>query len=190
MEQKIDLVSKLAARTAEEAEIIFFFAGHGLPDEVSKEPYIIPVDVSGTNLSSAVKLAEVYKTFSETGAQKVTFFLDACFSGGGRDAGLLAARSVKVKPKDELVTGNMVVFSASSGEQSSLPYNDKQHGMFTYFLLKKLQETKGNISYGKLADFVKSNVSLESLRINNKEQDPTVKISIDVQDKWENWTIN
>jgi len=190
MEQKIDLVSKLAARTAEEAEIIFFFAGHGLPDEVSKEPYIIPVDVSGTNLSSAVKLADVYKTFSETSARKVTFFLDACFSGGGRDAGLLAARSVKVKPKDELVTGNMVVFSASSGEQSSLPFNDKQHGMFTYFLLKKLQETKGNISYGKLADYVKSNVSLESLRVNNKEQDPTVKISIDVQDKWENWTIN
>ncbi len=190
MEQKIDLVSKLASRTADEAEVIFFFAGHGLPDEVSKEPYLIPVDVWGTNLNSAIKLANVYKTFSETGAQKITFFLDACFSGGGRDAGLVAARSVKVKPKEDLVSGNMVVFSASSGEQSSLPYNDKQHGMFTYFLLKKLQETKGNITYSKLADFIKNNVSIESLRINNKEQDPTVKISMDVQDKWENWTVN
>jgi len=190
MEQKIDLISKLATKTGAEAEIIFYFAGHGLPDEVSKEPYLIPVDVSGTNLTSAVKLADVYKKLSETGAQKVTFFLDACFSGGGRDAGLLAARSVKVKPKEELVTGNVVVFSASSGEQSSLPYTDKQHGMFTYFLLKKLQESKGNITYGKLADYVKNNVSIESLRINNKEQDPTVKISMDVQDKWESWTIN
>jgi hypothetical protein len=62
--------------------------------------------------------------------------------------------------------------------------------MFTYFLLKKLQESKGNITYGKLADYVKNNVSIESLRINNKEQDPTVKISMDVQDKWESWTIN
>ena len=190
MEQKIDLISKLATKTGAEAEIIFYFAGHGLPDEVSKEPYLIPVDVSGANLTSAVKLADVYKKLSETGAQKVTFFLDACFSGGGRDAGLLAARSVKVKPKEELVTGNVVVFSASSGEQSSLPYTDKQHGMFTYFLLKKLQESKGNITYGKLADYVKNNVSIESLRINNKEQDPTVKISMDVQDKWESWTIN
>ena len=190
MEQKIDLISKLATKTGAEAEIIFYFAGHGLPDEVSKEPYLIPVDVSGTNLTSAVKLADVYKKLSETGAQKVTFFLDACFSGGGRDAGLLAARSVKVKPKEELITGNVVVFSASSGEQSSLPYTDKQHGMFTYFLLKKLQESKGNITYGKLADYVKNNVSIESLRINNKEQDPTVKISMDVQDKWESWTIN
>lgn len=190
MEQKLDLISKLAAKTAEQAEIIFFYAGHGLPDEVSKEPYLIPVDVSGTNLNSAVKVADVYKKFSETGAQRITCFLDACFSGGGRDAGLLAARSVKVKPKEGLINGNMVVFSASSGEQSSLPYDDKQHGMFTYFLLKKLQESKGNLKYGDLADYIKDNVSIESLRINNKEQDPTVKVSIAVQNDWEGWTLN
>nr|NQU88938.1 caspase family protein [Bacteroidota bacterium] len=190
MEQKIDLISKLATKTAEEAEIIFFFAGHGLPDENSKEPYLIPVDVSGTNLNAAVKLSNIYKKFSETGAQRISVFLDACFSGGGRDAGLIAARSVKVKPKEELVTGKMVVFSASSGEQSSLPYSDKQHGMFTYFLLKKLQESKGNLTYGDLADFVKDNVSIESLRINNKEQDPAIKVSMDVMDLWENWTLN
>lgn len=190
MEQKIELISKLATKSGAEAEIIFFYAGHGLPDEVSKEPYIIPVDVSGTNLSSAIKLADMYKKFSETGAKRITVFLDACFSGGGRDAGLLAARGVKVKPKKEMVSGNMVVFSASTGEQSSLPYNAEQHGIFTYYLLKKLQETKGNISYGQLADYVKKQVSLESLRINNKEQDPAVQVSISVNDTWENWTVN
>lgn len=190
MEQKIDLISKLAAKSGQEAEIIFYYAGHGLPDERSKEPYIIPVDVSGTNLNSAIKLSDVYKSFSETGAQRITVFLDACFSGGGRDAGLLAARGVKVKPKEEMVSGNMVVFSASSGEQSSLPFMDKQHGMFTYFLLKKLQETKGNITYGALADYVKNQVSLESLRINSKEQDPTVQVSISVNEIWEDWEIN
>ncbi|MCF8364946.1 MAG: caspase family protein [Bacteroidales bacterium] len=190
MEQKIDLISKLAAKSGQEAEILFYYAGHGLPDETSKEPYIIPVDVSGSNLNSAIKLADVYKSFSETGAQRITVFLDACFSGGGRDAGLLAARGVKVKPREEMVSGNMVVFSASSGEQSSLPYRNEQHGMFTYFLLKKLQETKGNITYGRLADFVKNQVSIESLRINSKEQDPTVQVSLTVNVFWEDWEIN
>lgn len=190
MEQKIELISKLAAKSGSEAEIIFYYAGHGLPDEVSKEPYIIPVDVSGTNLHTAIKLADVYKKFSETGAKRISVFLDACFSGGGRDAGLLAARSVKVKPKEEMVSGNMVVFSASSGEQSSLPYKSEQHGIFTYYLLKKLQDTKGNISYGQLADYVKKQVSLESLRVNNKEQDPTVQVSIAVDGTWEDWTVN
>ncbi len=190
MEQKINLISKLAGKSGEEAEIIFYYAGHGLPDEVSKEPYIIPVDVSGSNLSSAIKLADIYQSFSETGARRITLFLDACFSGGGREAGLLAARSVKVKPREELISGNMVAFSASSGEQSSLPHKDGQHGMFTFFLLKKLQESKGNISYGQLADYLKSQVAIESLRINSKEQDPTVQVSISVNEEWEEWELN
>ncbi len=59
---------------------------------------------------------------------------------GGGDAGLLAARSIKVRPKQNVVNGNLVVFSASSGEQSALPYENEQHGMFTFYLLKKIKE--------------------------------------------------
>ncbi len=190
MRQKIDLIAKLAARTAEQAEIIFYYAGHGLPDENSNEPYLIPVDVVGTNLNAAIKLTEIYQAFSESGAQRITVILDACFSGGGRDAGLIAARAVKVKPKEELITGNMVVFTASTGDQSAMPFVEKQHGMFTYFLLKKLQETSGATTYGQLAEYVSKKVSIESLRINSKEQDPTVKVGVSVGENWKNWKIN
>jgi hypothetical protein len=190
MRQKIDLIAKLAARTSDKAEIVFYYAGHGLPDEVSREPFLIPVDVSGTNLNAAIRLTEIYKAFSKSGAQRVTVFLDACFSGGGRDAGLLAARAVRVRPKDDLITGNMVVFSASTGDQSALPYNEQQHGMFTYHLLKKLQKTGGNITYGQLADYLTQTVSIESLRINSKEQDPTVNVSINLDENWESWKVN
>ena len=185
--QKIDLISKLASKTGEQAEIIFFYAGHGLPDEVTREPYLIPVDVSGTNLNAAIKLEDVYKKLGESGAGKVTVFMDACFTGGGRDAGLLAARSIKVKPKKELIKGNLVVFSASSGEQSALPYEEEQHGMFSFFLLKKLQETSGDVSYGDLSDYITRNVSIESLRVNQKEQDPVVNVSPDVENYWTEW---
>lgn len=185
--QKIDLISKLASKTGEQAEIIFYYAGHGLPEEVSREPYLIPVDVSGTNLSAAIELQDIYQKFAESGAGKVTVFLDACFSGGARDAGLLAARGVKVRPKQNIVTGNLVVFSASTGEQSALPYEDEQHGMFTYFLLKKLQESKGSATYFELADFIKKNVAIESLRINQKEQDPELLISPELNNSWQTW---
>jgi len=188
--QKIDLISKLASKTGEQAEIIFFYAGHGLPDEVNREPYIIPVDVAGSNLDAAIKLEDTYKKFAESGAGKVTVFMDACFSGGGRDAGLIAARSVKVKPKKELIKGNLVVFTASTGEQSALPFESEQHGMFSYFLLKKIQETKGNVTYGELSDYISQQVSIESLRINQKEQDPQVNISPDVENDWRNWILN
>jgi len=185
--QKIDLVSKLASKSGEQAEIFFFYAGHGLPDEETRNPYLIPVDVAGTNLNAAIKMDEIYKKFAESGADRVTVFLDACFSGGGRDAGLIAARSIKVKAKENLILGNLVVFTASSGEQSAMPYEDEQHGMFTYYLLKKLQESKGDISYGELSDYIAQNVSLESLRVNQKEQDPKMNVSSAVENVWQSW---
>ena len=69
------------------------------------------------------------------------------------------------------------------------PYEDEQHGMFTYYLLKKLQESKGDVSYGKLSDYISQNVSLESLRINQKEQDPKMNVSSDVENLWQSWSF-
>jgi hypothetical protein len=138
MGQQIDLISKIATRTGDQAEILFYYAGHGLPDEVTHVPYLIPVDVSASSLNNAIRLSDIYNKFGKTGTKKITIILDACFSGGGRTSGLLAGRMVKIKPAEENISGNMVVFSASTGEQSALPYKKEKHGLFTYFLLKKL----------------------------------------------------
>lgn len=172
-----------------EAEIYFYYAGHGFPDEETKEPYLIPVDVSGTDLEYAIKLNDVYKKLAEYPAKRITVFLDACFSGGARNQGLLATRGVKIQPKENLLKGNLIVFTASSGTQSSLPYKDQQHGLFTYFLLKKLQETNGNVSLSELADYLNKQVAVKSVMINDKEQNPQVNISPDVESVWKDWTI-
>ena len=189
MQQNIELVSKIVEKIGGNAELIFYYAGHGYPNENTKVPYLIPVDVNATNLTAAIRLSDVYKKFSKTRAKRITVFLDACFSGGGRETGLLAARGVKIKPKDEMLNGNMVVFTASSGEQSALPYKEKKHGMFTYFMLKKLQETGGDVTYGELENYIRKNVSIESLKINRKEQDPKVNVSVEIIDKWQNWKL-
>jgi hypothetical protein len=187
MRKEIDRVSSLVKLIGKDAELIFYYAGHGLPDEISKIPYLIPVDVDATNISSAIKISELYQKFSSTGARRITVFLDACFSGGGRNQGLLAARGVKIKPQLEMVNGNMIVFSASSGEQSALPYAFEKHGMFTYYLLKKLQETSGQVTYGQLDEYLKSSVGQESLRKNGKPQNPEVQISPTVENIWQEW---
>jgi len=183
---KLNLIAKI---TDKKASIIFYYAGHGLPDESTKEPYLIPVDINSSNLSSALKLKDIYSKLTEFPCEKITVFLDACFTGGGRNQGLFAARGVKIKPKDELLNGNIIVFSSSSGEQSSLPYKEKQHGLFTYYLLKKVQETKGELTYKALSDFLTEKISLESVLINSKEQNPQTNISSDVSNKWENWKL-
>jgi len=189
MNRSIEKLNLYAKNMNGKAELIFYFAGHGLPHEVTKEPYLIPVDVSSSDLKFAVNLKDLYAKFTEFPTQKVTVFIDACFSGGARNQGLVAVRGVKVKPKDELLKGNLVVFTASSGEQSSSAYDDKRHGMFTYFLLKKLQETKGNLTYKQLADYLSSEVGLKSVMINNKEQNPQVNVSPEVQNHWGDWVV-
>jgi len=60
--------------------------------------------------------------------------------------------------------------------------------MFTYFLLKNLQETKGEIKYLDLYNYLKREVSLEST-ITIKPQDPDLLISEEIKDKWENWKV-
>ena len=187
MNQALAKMNLIAKNSNGKAELIFYYAGHGLPDENTKEPYLIPVDVSGANfLEGGIKLKNVYAKLTEFPSKKVSVFIDACFSGGARNQGLLSARAVKIKPKESALTGNIVVFSASSGEQSSLPYQDKQHGMFTYYLLKKIQDTKGEISLKELSDYVSEQVSLQSVNINNKEQTPVVNAGTD---SWGNWTL-
>jgi hypothetical protein len=189
MSQKINLIAQLLSKMNGKGELVFYYAGHGQPDETTKVPYLVPVDVNATNLSNAINLFDLYTTISSSNPAKATFFLDACFSGGGRDAGLLAARAMKIKPKTQQITGNIVVLSATSEEQSALPFRDKKHGMFTYQLLKNIQDKRGNVSYNDLFNSTIEKVSIESLRINQKSQDPKILFSETISEQWGNWKI-
>ena len=89
----------------------------------------------------------------------------------------------------DLLPGNIVVYAASSNEQVALPYKEKQHGMFTYFLLKELQDTHGEVSYEELSNYLEKNVAIESLRVNHKEQEPKVSVSDDASEQWGGWKM-
>ncbi len=189
MESEINKLVKITEYNPE-SEIFFYYAGHGFPDEKTKEAYIMPVDIRGANVKAGIKLTDLYKNLTKHNPKKVTIFLDACFSGGGRNSGLLAARAIKIKPKEERVKGNLVVFAASSGDQTSLPYKEKKHGMFTFFLLKKIQETKGTVTYKDLFEYIKEKVQLNSVIKNEKDQNPELIFSREVLDLWKNWKLN
>lgn len=187
MNREIEKLMKLAQYSNGKAEIVFYYAGHGFPDESTKESYLMPVDISGSEVASGIKLSNLYQKLSKYPTKKTTVFLDACFSGSGRNKGLMAVRGVKIVPKEDTFSGNLVVFSASTGDQSSLPYVQKQHGIFTYFLLKKLKESKGNVSYSDLSEYIKNQVQLNSIKVNNKDQNPQTLLSPDVINIWEDW---
>ena len=93
------------------------------------------------------------------------------------------------KAKEEKPQGNLVVFSAASGAETAYPYKEKGHGMFTYFLLKKLQETKGVVTLGELSDYITTNVKRQSVVTNRKAQAPTVMVSSSMENNWKELAI-
>jgi hypothetical protein len=187
MRQGLSKMNLIAKNSGGNAEFFVFYAGHGLPDEETKEPFLMPVDVNGKFVKLGIPLKEFYNYFSEYPVKRTTVFLDACFSGGARNQGLVAARGVRVVPKNEMVKGNMVVFTASAGDESALPYVKKNHGLFTYYLLQKLKDTQADLSYKELSQFLEEHVSLESVIVNDKEQHPKTILSTEVAETWEAW---
>ena len=166
-----------------DAKVIFYYAGHGIPDEKNSSSYLLPSDGFGSDINSAYSLDELYTQLGEMPAKQITVFMDACFSGAKRDGDMLtSARSVAIKAKSGTPKGNMVVFSAAQGDETAHQYNKKKHGMFTYFLLKKLQETKGNATLGELETYVKQNVQQYSIRENNRKQTPTMLVSPELKE--------
>ena len=167
--------------------IIFYYSGHGVPDESTLDAYLVPKDGVSTMPVTCLKMSELYKELGGTNAGNITVFLDACYSGATRDGGTMfaGARAVALKAKPAAPVGNMVIFSATSSDETAMPYKEKSHGMFTYFLLKKLQESKGDVTLGELGDYLKENVKRSSIRVNNKEQNPQVNPSHQLMAVWQ-----
>ena len=174
----------------EDAQIIFYYAGHGIPDEKSRTSYLLPVDGIGNDVTTAYKLDDLYTALGTIPAKNVIVFMDACFSGSKRENGMLAsARGIAIKAKSGMPQGNMVVFSAAQGDETAYPNDKEKHGMFTYFLLKKLQDTEGNVTLQELGDYITKNVSQQSILLNDKPQTPCVTPSTILGEDWKSWSL-
>lgn len=174
-----------------EAKAIFYYAGHGIPDEQNKSAYLLPIDGYGSDVTTGYALEDLYKALGSLPSKSVTVFLDACFSGAKRDGDMLAsARGVAIKVKQNNPTGNMVVFTAAQGDETAYPYKEEGHGLFTYYLLKKLQETKGDVTLGELGDYIKTQVERQSIVTNGKLQSPSILPASSIGNGWKEWKLN
>lgn len=188
IQAEVDWLGKVGKAYGEEARLILYYAGHGIPDESTREAYLLPSDGYGSNTRTGYPLKDLYARLSEA-PSVVTVFLDACFTGASRSNNkemLASARGVAIKSKMDVPPGNLIVFSASQEDETAYPYREKGHGIFTYFLLKKLQESKGETTLGELSEYVVDRVSKVSLIDNPKNQTPTINPSALLKHKWNN----
>lgn len=187
MRKSINDILELVDMNNGNSNLIVYYAGHGIPDNKSKDAFLMPVDADGTDSQVCFSLKDLYDKINSTRLNQCVVFLDACFSGAQRGGDMIvAARGVRLKPKEVLPDGKTVVFSATSGEQAAYSHKEERHGLFTYYLLTKLQQTKGNVTLGDLSEYLTEKVGIESRRINNAPQTPTVSVAPGLQNNWKN----
>lgn len=188
MKEMLKWFGEVADVYGKDANFIVYYAGHGVPDEKGNCK-LIPADVSINDVNNGYSLKEIYTSLGKLPLNSALVLIDACFSGNDRQN--VAAldethRGIAPVVKQEAVTGNVVVLTAASGTETALAYEEQAHGLFSYFIMKKLQDTKGEVSYGELYDYVKKNVMRKSIVAKGKKQTPCVTVSPKMLNTWKN----
>jgi hypothetical protein len=183
-----DLIQdQLPSKVQKGHTVYFYFAGHGVPDIGSRTAYLLPYDGNPNNPKrTGYASNELYESLGKLKAKNVFVLLDTCFSGSAsRSENQLieGMRPAGMRINDPILAhNNLVLFTAAGSNQVSNAYHDKQHGMFTYFLLMGLggdvgKDKNGGIMLRDLADYVTKNVQVISNREfgSNRSQMPVLQ---------------
>ena len=164
-----ELVWLETIKNRDKKKLIIYYAGHGVPDtKKQNKAYLLPTDVRGTKPENGIALDDFYARIGDLAFNQTSIFLDACFSGINRDNESVneGMRGVEIAAEEGTISsGNVVVFSAAQGNETAQGIEEEGHGLFTYYLLKVLQNTTGFIDYGDLADMLHTNVSRKATQL-------------------------
>lgn len=170
-----------------DGNIYIFYSGHGIPDK-NGHPYILPTDGKADNPEVlelvCYPLNDLYKTLDNYKVKHITIFIDACFSGYDKKDNTLIAYAKPVVPtinpsKVGFSSGKITQLNSSAGGQFSTVYEEKKHGLFTYFLLKGLKgkadsNNDNSLTMNEISNFVSRNVKKLVHKWGRGEQIPNI----------------
>ena len=162
------------------ATVFVYYSGHGAPNLKKGDAYLVPYDGDPSFIAeTGYPLRRMYDALGRLPAKEVIVAMDSCFYGaGGRSVVAKGARPLVMNlTTTQTLPRNMTVLSASAGDQTSSTYDEKGHGLFTYFLLKGIKNedvTKpdGSISMSDLFGYLKPQVERIARKQYNNEQTP------------------
>ena len=162
------------------SRVFIYYSGHGAPDPKTGGAYLVPYDGDPSFIAeTGYSLKRMYDALGKLPATEIVVALDSCFSGaGGRSVLAKGARPLVMNLQSTItVSRNMTVLSASSGEQISSTYDEKGHGLFTYFMLKGIKnedvvKPDGSIRMDDLFGYIKPQVERIARKQYNNEQSP------------------
>ena len=143
-------------------EVMVFFSGHGV--QIGNANYLLPTDIKGDNedqiKDEAIQLQRILDDLNDRRSKFALAVIDACrdnpFKGTGRAIGGRGMAPTTA------ATGQMIMFSAGSGQQAldRLSQSDKErNGVFTRVFVKEM------LKPGVPVDRVLRNVRNEVVRL-------------------------
>jgi WD40 repeat protein len=129
------------------SRIFFYYSGHGAPDPATGEAFIVPYDGDPSYLNdTGYPVKRLYEKLGAAKATEVIVVMDSCFSGsGGRSVLAKGARPLVLMADTLVIPPGMAILASTQGSQISTSFEEKEHGVFTYYFLKALKEGKGDI---------------------------------------------
>jgi hypothetical protein len=166
------------------SEIFIYYSGHGAPGLRDKKGYFVPIECDPIYVELTGYSQELLiDNLSKIQAKSVTLILDACFSGANILDNISSIFPEVSEPIYKIENG--VMLSSSKANQVSSWYDEMQHGLFTYFFLKGIRDTKksdknsdGILTYQELFEYISDNsegVPYFARKLNNVEQYPTIQ---------------
>ena len=170
----------LSNNVEKDSTVFVYYSGHGAPNTKTGDAYLVPYDGDPSFIAeTGYSLKRMYDALGKLQAKEIIVALDSCFSGaGGRSVIAKGARPLVMNLQGNMaLSRNITVLSASSGEQISSTYDEKGHGLFTYFLLKGIKnedviKQDGSIKMDDLFGYIKPQVERIARKQFNNEQTP------------------
>lgn len=168
-----------------DAEIIFFYVGKSVADRYGNE-YLLPTDCRPSDgVAGGLKLKELYAALGALNAKLITVFIDSeiCFHDFQRGQKAAPSQSM-LEVSDAVPAGKSLVFRSALPDEKPQRFPEKSHGMFTYFLLKKIKETHGNVEAETLADYLETRILRTATERFNVKQNATATPSEALEPEW------
>lgn len=164
------------------SDVFVFYSGHGAPGLKDQKAYFVPTEADPQYVELTGFPADVfYDNLAKLPAKSVVVALDACFSGVNVFENI---SPIVIKSKGALGLKNGALLASSKADQVSSWYNEKGHGMFTYFFLKAIHNQNGDLNGDKqltlqeIYQYIASNtdgIPYQARRIHGVEQNPVLK---------------
>ncbi|MCU0446410.1 MAG: caspase family protein [Microscillaceae bacterium] len=166
----------------DKSEVFVYYSGHGAPGLNDKKAYFVPTECDPQYVElSGFETDIMYDNLAQLPAKSVVVLLDACFSGENIYKNI---SPIVIKSKGALGLKNGALLASSAADQVSTWYNEKGHGMFTYFFLKAIHNQNADRNQDKkltleeVYNYISDNaegIPYHARRLHGVQQNPVLK---------------